>query len=177
MDANPKNEIDPTKLLARMAEDFGVIVKTVRKKAGVSREDAEDATQEAFLKLGACMSKGERPRVSAQAWVRTVALHKAMDSNEKRSNEIKRGIERVKCGMVRSDFETAADESRSTESQEALETALNALAPDVRFIINAYFYNNDSQEEIARDLGISRRAVSKRLVQVLRELERQLEAL
>ena len=75
------------------------------------------------------------------------------------------------------------DEQESVESvvlhkleEDRLHTALSLLAPEERALIQALFFEERSESELAAALGISQPAVYKRKMKILKKLKLLLES-
>jgi RNA polymerase sigma factor (sigma-70 family) len=55
---------------------------------------------------------------------------------------------------------------------EEVELALSNLKPDDRRLLERLFWNQETEADVARSLGVSQQAVSKRKLSILRTLQR-----
>jgi RNA polymerase sigma factor (sigma-70 family) len=74
--------------------------------------------------------------------------------------------------LTKTSEEIALDEQKETLKQEAVdlikELIQTNITPKQRQIVELYFYDNKSQQEIAQDLNISQQVVSKHLFGAVR---------
>lgn len=125
-----------------------------------SEADAEDVTQECFERLA---TKRIVPRRSLGAWLHRVAVNRALD--------------RRKAERRRQDREHRYAEQQPTAQDDVwddlaplIDEAVNRLPRAERDVIVAYFYLQRTQADIARDLNLSRRAVSHRIQRAVARL-------
>lgn len=146
---------------ARLVEDYGdMVLRLALAKTG-NRHDAEDVTQEVFLRL---LRKGPERFDSedhAKHWLLRVTLQRANDLFRKRSRLRELPLE-------------AAEAALAPEKEEGdTLAAVLKLPEDLRVAIHLYYYEGLSIAQTAKVLGKSEEAVKTRLSRArgkLREL-------
>ena len=70
--------------------------------------------------------------------------------------------------------EDVEQEMLSTERQVALRSALETLSPEKRELIDRHYFEHESVQDIARDLGLTRQGVYSREKAIFKELRERL---
>lgn len=150
---------------AHLVERYGTMVYRLAYARTGSREDAEDITQETFLRLVRA-APDFREEEHCKAWLLRVAANCAGDLH--RSPWRRRVVPLEEAG------EMSAPELESGDMGEVL----SALPEDYRVVVYLYYYEEMSTEEIARVLGKREGSIRtrlsrarKRLRQILSETE------
>ncbi len=123
-----------------------------------SREDAEDATQETFLKIARALPTLAPEYVSA--WVYCIASHSCADLLRQRR--------RQQAHRCREDFETATravhdggDLPERTVGREQLRQAWHQVPPSGQAVLRRLLEGHTPQE-IARERGVSLSSIKQR---------------
>lgn len=147
---------------ARLVEDYGdMVLRLALAKTG-NRHDAEDVTQEVFLRL---LRKGPERFDSddhARHWLLRVTLQRSNDLFRARSRRRELPLEAAETVSI-----PAANEAGETL------TAVLKLPEDLRVAVHLYYYEGLSIAQTAKVLGKSEGAVKTRLSRArskLREL-------
>ena len=150
---------------AHLVERYGTMVYRLAYARTGSREDAEDITQETFLRLVRA-APGFREEEHCKAWLLRVAANCAGDLH--RSPWYRRVVPLEEAG------EMSAPELESGDMSEVL----LALPEGYRVVVHLYYYEEMSTAEIARVLGKREGSIRtrlsrarKRLRQILSETE------
>lgn len=150
---------------AHLVERYGTMVYRQAYARTGSREDAEDITQETFLRLVRA-APDFREEEHCKAWLLRVAANCAGDLH--RSPWRRRVVPLEEAG------EMSAPELESGDMGEVL----LALPEDYRVVVHLYYYEEMSTEEIAHVLGKRKGSIRtrlsrarKRLRQILAETE------
>lgn len=126
--------------------------------------EAEDAAQECFEALARARSG---PRQHVAGWLHAVAVSKAL--NHLKSQRRRRDRE------FRYAAETpAAEEARQDDIYELVDEALAELPDALRTPIVLHFFEGQTHETIARDLGLTRTAVTHRIRKGIEQIRRAL---
>ena len=144
------------------------------RRAMPSREDAEDATSEVFLKVRSKLEQYDSSR-PFQAWLYRVAANHCWDLLRRR--------------RVRQDLETGDVESMPLEhpdpgqlerliaqkSREEVRKALEELPSRTRMALTLRYYSDMSYDEIAETLGVRRAFVGVLLLRARHQLRQVIE--
>jgi len=138
-----------------------------------SREDAEDATSEVFLRVRAALNGYDRS-VPFGAWASSIATNHCLDRLRRRSREI-----RLFDAEPIDDAATAAgpsplEELMAEEERGTLLRALAALPDRYRVPIALRYHAELTYAEIADRLGLTREAVAVNLFRAKQKLRRAL---
>jgi RNA polymerase sigma-70 factor (ECF subfamily) len=131
------------------------------------RSDAEDVTQEAFLKLWSIRERWEPGRAKVSTWLYRVVLNRAIDLR-RRTRES--GMENVP--EPQDPAPDAANRIHFDQVSDRLHTAMTALSPPQRAAIALFYYDDMSIAEIATVMETTGGAVEsllKRARQRLRQ--------
>ncbi len=134
--------------------------------------DAEDVMQEAFFKAFDKIKTYEN-KVSFGAWLKRIMVNTAIDFMRK-SKPILIPIEEVREVCV----ETESEDSVMPEDVQQLKNAMIKLPRGYRLVIDLFYFEDYSHDEIAEFLGISASTsrsqlarAKKRLAELLTELK------
>jgi RNA polymerase sigma factor (sigma-70 family) len=127
--------------------------------------DIDDAVQETFIKF---TRSADRIRTNLDAWLHACARTTALDIAKRlRSGSHRcRPMYDVSAGIEREDDLEA--------SPQVIDQCIEELAATDRHVVISYFYRNLTQEQIARELGVSKVAVNKRLTRAKASLRAKL---
>ncbi len=157
----------------RVYEALAPSVFRICRRALASREDAEDATSEIFLKARLRLASYEPSRPFAP-WLYRVAANHCWD-------EIRKRRTRAEIDDAEPDLSALEDEAPSPqeavlvlESRDSLRRVLNELDDRSRLAVVLRYYADMSYEEIAHALGISANFVGVLLLRARREMRKNL---
>ncbi len=116
-------------------------------------EDAKDVTQECFI----CLSQNHpRIRASLGGWLHALATHRSLNflrsSSRRRRREETFTEERLRAAKV-----------EWNDIQDHVDEAIQKLPEKLRSAVIDHFLQRQTHEEIAKEAGLSRRAVSYRI--------------
>ena len=132
-----------------------------------NREQAEDVTQDVFVRLIVNQPVLEQGR--EKAWLLKVALNRCRD--------IWRGswFKKVVLGHPAFELFPAPDEIGTAADRYALTEAVNRLRPEFKEVVLLFYYQGFSVTEIADTLGIAEGTVSSRLGRARNKLQEELK--
>lgn len=159
---------DPQAFTKLVEEYQGMVLSTCRSVLGWG-PDAEDAAQEAFIKLARHAASIQR---HPGAWLHAVARTTALDVLSRRQRERRLGGNQLDSEAV----QAVAPEGVDAEGTRILHESVQALPVADREVLIAYFWQGRTQDEIASGSGISQVAVKKRLDRILHDLGRRLRS-
>lgn len=141
----------------------GMVFATCHRILG-NRADAEDATQNCFLQLTVHAGELQSP---IAAWMHTIAVRVSLDMLRSRKARHQREIKAVRDSA-------RVGPASWDEVKEAIDSALATLPDELRTPILLHYMEGRSQEEIARELGVSQPTISRRLTSGVEELRGRL---
>jgi len=136
-----------------------------------SREDAEDLTEEVFLKCLVNIGGYDPKRGPFKAWAFRIAHNLMVDHQRRRG---RRGQEELKYEME-DGAPTAPQSLEENERARALRKSLDGLPSSQRQVIAMKFFAEMSNAEVAKALGRSEGAVNAMQHRALRRLGKTLE--
>ena len=131
-----------------------------------SHADAEDATQETFLKLA---KNAANIRGNAAAWLHTCALGTATDL-------LRSKLSRQRVEHTATTTEPTAESKNWNELAPLLDAALDALNEQDRHAIVAHFLAGRPQRDLAKEAGVSPGTMSRRIDSALDTLAASLKS-
>lgn len=144
------------------------------RRAMPSREDAEDATSEVFLKVRGKLDQYDASR-PFNAWLYRVAANHCWDLLRRR---------RVRQDLETGDIETMPlehpdpgqlEQLIAQKSREEVRKALGQLPGRTRMALTLRYYSDMSYDEIAETLGVRRAFVGVLLLRARHQLRRAME--
>lgn len=148
---------------ARLVEQYSTAVYRLAYARTGNREDAEDITQETFLRLVRA-APAFRDGEHCKAWLLRVAANCAGDLH--RSPWRRRAVSLEEAGQV------AAPEPLE---ENGMRTSILALPENYRVVVHLYYYEDLSTAEIARVLGKREGTIRTRLSRARAMLREDLE--
>lgn len=138
---------------------------------------AEDAVQEAFLALWAAPDRYDPAKGTVRAFLLATVHHKAVDAV--RQEEARHRREHERAGQQRSASDVAmaiTDLAERVARRTAMSTALTALPPTQRQVVQLMYFDGKTQEAIAEELAIPLGTVKSRALAAMRKLRTVLAA-
>jgi RNA polymerase sigma-70 factor (ECF subfamily) len=152
-------------LLERYSKQvFSLIVRI----AG-SREDAEELTQDVFVKVFRSIDSF-RGECSFSTWLYRIAYNMAISATRKTANEFVAIDENVMDNYPDEQDEDSDDESDASLKVEYLNRALEKLPEDERAMILLFYKEDKSMSEIAEITGLSVTNVKTKIFRIRRKL-------
>lgn len=157
-------------------ESFSLLVDRYYKKilgfickTGISREDAEDITQEAFIRAYNNLFRYDA-NWSFSTWIFRIAVNLTKNHQKRR---------RIRTAEL--DQSSIADESSPSVNRclddlvnrQLVSNMLSSLRKQERYMMILRFYNNMSYDEIGGICGISGNAAKMRISRALQKLRRR----
>ena len=160
--------ITETELIATYRETVQPLYAYVFHRAGGQRELAEDTVQEAFMRAVSIWQEKGLPEIPL-AWLKTVAR-----------NLLVSHFRKLRPENLTGSFPDLEDENWSPEKSNGVLTlscGMARLKKNYALVLEAFYFDEMSVREIARELGLSERAVEGRLRWARLKLRRQLDRL
>jgi RNA polymerase sigma-70 factor (ECF subfamily) len=170
-----------TEAFADIVERYQAMVSRVAARAARDPEDAEDITQEVFVRAWKSL-RTFRGDAKFSTWLYRIALNTAMRHAGKSGHERKR---RVEPGPDQPDLlaEVPADPEEGPEalawkrmSHAALRAAVQDLPEKHRAVIILHYFEEKTSEEIAEILGVSVGTVWSRIHYAVKKLRGKVPA-
>jgi len=144
------------------------------RRALPTREDAEDATMEIFMKLRDKLSQYDETR-SFSAWLYRVAANHCWDILRRRKIRQDKETEDVEDVPLEHPDPNQLDKLIEQKTSEEVRHALQKLGARARMALVLRYYSDMSYDEIADELGVRRAFVGVVLLRARHELRQALE--
>ena len=176
---------EPTEAIARAragdAEAWGTLYHDYApamfrfcRRALPTREDAEDATMDIFIKLQRNLGQYDSTR-SFSAWLYKVAANHCWDILRRRKIRQDKETEDVENVPLEHPDPSALDKMIEERSSEEVRKALAKMGARARMALVMRYYSDMSYDEIADELGVRRQFVGVVLLRARHELRAALE--
>ena len=144
------------------------------RRAMPTREDAEDATMEIFMKLKGKLGQYDTTR-SFSAWLYKVAANHCWDILRRRKIRQDRETEDVESLPLEHPEPTQLEKLIEHRSGEEVRKAIEKMGARARMALVMRYYSDMSYDEIADALGVRRAFVGVVLLRARHELRQALE--
>ena len=144
------------------------------RRAMPTREDAEDATMEIFMKLRDKLSQYD-PSRSFSAWLYKVAANHCWDLLRRRRARHDKDMEDVEELPLETPEPNQLEKLIEERSSDEVRKALSTLGARARMALVMRYYSDMSYDEIADALGVRRPFVGVVLLRARHELRQVLE--
>jgi RNA polymerase sigma-70 factor (ECF subfamily) len=143
------------------------------RRALPTREDAEDATMEIFLKIRGKLGQFD-PTRSFSAWLYKVAANHCWDLLRRRKGRQDKETEDVSSLPLEHPDPSQLERLIEKRTSQEVRRALAQLAPRARMALVLRYYSDMSYDEIADALGVRRAFVGVVLLRARHELRQTL---
>ena len=143
------------------------------RRALPSREDAEDATMEIFMKLKDKLGQYDQTR-SFTAWLYKVAANHCWDTLRRRRSRQGKETEDLENLPLEHPDPSQLDKLIQERTSEEVRHALDKLGSRARMALVMRYYSDMSYDEIADSLGVRRAFVGVVLLRARHELRQAL---
>ena len=159
---------------SQLVEKYSRLAFSLSMKLLNQREDAEEAAQDSFIKAYNSLSSFQSSS-TFKTWFFRIVYNTSISKLRTRKNfEVK--FEDVKITDSEINYtENAIGKLNSDDRQKYLQIGLDRLAPDERALLNMYYYDDFSMDEISAITGLTESNVKvkihrsrKKLLQELR---------
>jgi RNA polymerase sigma-70 factor (ECF subfamily) len=157
----------------RVYETLAPSVFRICRRALASREDAEDATSEIFLKARVRLASYDSSRPFTP-WLYRVTANHCWDEIRKRRSRAEIDDAEPELSALEDEAPTPQEAVLAIESRDALRRVLFELDDRSRLAIVLRYYADLSYEEIAQALGISASFVGVLLLRARRAMRKRL---
>ena len=157
-------------LVRRAYEEHRDVIWRYLKSLGVEAEEAQDLTQDVFVRLYIAVRRGEKI-ATPRAWLFTVASNAALDRYRARARRTEAATEEAARLLLEHHRATARPDTNLLESERAsgFRAAMQLLSPQQRACVHLRA-EGLRYREIAEVLGVSVPAVSEFLRRAIRRL-------
>jgi RNA polymerase sigma factor (sigma-70 family) len=177
-------QIEPTELIARaragdttawgdLYREYAPAIFRFCRRAMPTREDAEDATMEIFMKLRDKLSQYDQSR-SFTAWLYKVAANHCWDMLRRRKVRQGKETEDVDEMPLEAPEPNQLEKLIEERTSEEVRKALDKLGVRARMALVMRYYSDMSYDEIADALGVRRAFVGVVLLRARHELRQAL---
>jgi RNA polymerase sigma-70 factor, ECF subfamily len=177
-------KIEPTDAIARaragdadawgdLYREFAPAIFRFCRRALPTREDAEDATMEIFMKLRDKLSQYDETR-SFSAWLYKVAANHCWDLLRRRKIRQDKETEDLENVPLAHPDPSQLDKMIEQRTSEEVRRALDKLGARARMALVMRYYSDMSYDEIADALGVRRAFVGVVLLRARHELRQAL---
>lgn len=154
--------------------DFAPAIFRFCRRALPTREDAEDATMDIFIKLQKNLSQYDETR-SFSAWLYRVAANHCWDILRRRKIRQDKETDDVEDVPLEHPDPNQLDRLIEQKTGEEVRHALHKLGARARMALVLRYYSDMSYDEIADALGVRRAFVGVVLLRARHELRQALE--
>lgn len=153
---------------AYLVDKYKGMIMTVIYKIIENREDAEDITQEVFIKVFKSLEQ-YKEESEFSTWLYRIAYNTTLSELRKRKISFTSMYDN--WNVVNDSFDDYAEEEFSKEERLiALDKAIIKLAPDESFLVSLYYLDKQSIENISEISGISVSNVKVKLYRIRKKL-------
>ncbi len=170
--------LDTPQRLEALVEEHQRMVYRIAYSLLRNHHDAEDATQETFLRLW--RARGKLAQVTDQkAWVARVAWNAASDRRRSQPPRAEVALDELAAAVsgAHSRGASAEEIAAGAELQRLLQALMAGLPPKLRQVIELSTVEELDSAEVGRILGLEPAAVRSRLFQARQLLREKLERL
>jgi len=175
---------EPTDLIARVRagdtqawgdlyREFAPAIFRFCRRAMPTREDAEDATMEIFMKLRDKLTQYDQSR-SFTAWLYRVAANHCWDMLRRRKARHDKDTEDIDDLPIEAPEPNQLEKLIEERTSEEVRKALDKLGARARMALVMRYYSDMSYDEIADALGVRRPFVGVVLLRARHELRQAL---
>jgi RNA polymerase sigma-70 factor (ECF subfamily) len=150
----PQNDESIADMVKTYRDTVHPLYRFVSRRAGRSRQLAEDITQETYLRAVVQWREGRRPE-NALAWLLTVARHLLLNHYRRKKPES------LEASHLKNVLETAPAEG--PDAAALVYWGLARLRRGPSRLLEAFYIDGKSMRAIASELAISERSVEGRL--------------
>ena len=157
----------------KLFHDYAPAIFRFCRRALPTREDAEDATMEIFMKLRDKLSQYDQTR-SFTAWLYKVAANHCWDILRRRKIRQDKETDDLESVPLEHPDPSQLDKLIEERTSEEVRKALDKLGSRARMALVMRYYSDMSYDEIAEALGVRRAFVGVVLLRARHELRQAL---
>jgi RNA polymerase sigma-70 factor (ECF subfamily) len=172
-----KETLDGNKAaFGKLIEDYQNFVFSIAFKVLRSREDAEEAAQDTFIKAYRSLA-GFEGKSKFATWLYQIAWRTAIDKQRSRASYKVSLTNDGKFIEVMDTSKNASDLLQDLSQSEAIQLALRKLRPQDAALITLYYLNEQSVKEICQITGFTESNIKIRLFRLREVLKNELTML
>jgi RNA polymerase sigma-70 factor (ECF subfamily) len=149
-----------------IVSNYGALIRTVVGKIVENREDAEDITQEVFIKVFKSLEQF-RAESEFSTWLYRIAYNTALSELRKKKLHFIPIDDHLSSDP---DVQTPESDDDTEIQLQHLEKALKQLPPDEIFLVTLYYIDNQSVENISKITALSASNVKTKLYRIRKKL-------
>jgi RNA polymerase sigma-70 factor (ECF subfamily) len=157
----------------QLYHDYAPAIFRFCRRALPTREDAEDATMEVFMKLRGVLNQYDDSR-SFSAWLYKIAANHCWDTLRRRKIRQDKETEDLDALPLEHPDASQLEKLIEQRTSEEVRKALAKLGPRARMALVMRYYSDMSYDEIADELGVRRAFVGVVLLRARHELRQAL---
>jgi RNA polymerase sigma-70 factor (ECF subfamily) len=150
---------------------FSIVIKIVN-----NREDAEEISQDVFLKAYQSLNTFER-KSKFSTWLYRIAYNAAISKTRKKKVEMVAIEEKFITNYSTDEIGRSMNELEKDDRQQILEKALLRLPEEDNLLITLFYKNENSVEDIGDITGLSVSNVKVRLHRIRKKLYEEMNGL
>jgi RNA polymerase sigma-70 factor (ECF subfamily) len=169
------------KVLAGDTNTYAVLVNrykdmayTIALKVLGNIEDAEEITQDAFIKAYQSLNKFKKES-KFSTWLYRIVYNAAISRTRKKSILKSDLVNSMIDNYSEDEINENVQELDETEKKKLLDKLMQSLNPDERALITLYYYEENSTETIAEIMGLTQSNVKVRLYRVRNKMNQGLQ--
>lgn len=158
----------------QLVERYQNFVFTITYRVLRSREEAEEAAQDVFVKVHKTLASFEQ-KSKFSTWLYTIAYRTAIDANRRKNNDT-RSLDDSEVFLQVEDTRTASPVAvlQNMDLQEALQEAILKLKPEDATIVTLFYLNEKPIKEISEITRLTETNIKTRLFRVREALKHHL---
>lgn len=156
----------------RLVERYQNYVFTVTYRVLKSREEAEEAAQDTFIKVYQTLASFEK-KSKFSTWLYTIAYRTAIDTARKKQLQTNSIDDEASFLQIKDPEKTPVQQTQQSDLKLQLEEVIQQLRPEEATLITLFYLNEKSVKEIAEITGLTVTNVKTKLHrtrEALREL-------
>jgi RNA polymerase sigma-70 factor (ECF subfamily) len=158
----------------QLYHDYAPAIFRFCRRALPTREDAEDATMEVFMKLRGVLNQYDDSR-SFSAWLYKSAANHCWDTLRRRKIRQDKETEDLDALPLEHPDASQLEKLIEQRTSEEVRKAMAKLGPRARMALVMRYYSDMSYDEIADELGVRRAFVGVVLLRARHELRQALD--
>ncbi|MCB9016944.1 MAG: RNA polymerase sigma factor [Lentimicrobiaceae bacterium] len=149
---------------------YTVVIKIIR-----NREEAEEAAQDTFLKAFHALPSFKR-EAKFTTWLFRIAYNTAISRTRKKQLTTTAIDDKMIENYSTDEIKENIGQLNEEEQSRMLQIAIKTLASDEQLLINLFYHNHQSIEEIASITGLSDTNVKVKLHRIRKKLYMQMQS-